>query len=167
MTDEEFDRYATGRYRDLVSFYDRRAQRNKFWHRMCSVFVIVVSGFLAPAIATGMLSSHRTAGGFLSASVVIVTAISSHFQFNQNWLRYRRTWDALEREVSFRNAGVNEYRTTADRNGLFVERVEALASDEGNEWFERHIRTQERFEAISSDSTGGAITPESRSRKGK
>ena len=144
MTDEEYERYLNGRYSHLVGFYDKRAQENKRWHRACSVFIIVVSGILAPLISTGLLSKHPMIGGFLSASVVIATAISSHFQFNETWLNYRKTWDALKREPYLRDARVADYVNVADRNALFVERIESVASEEGNEWLGRHIRRQEQ-----------------------
>ena len=153
MTDEEYEQYLKERYRQLVGFYDERAQQNKRWHRACSVFIIAVSGALAPLISTGVLLKHPMIGGFLSASIVIVTAIGSHFQFNENWLNYRKTWDALRREPHLRDARVADYVNAADRNALFVERVESIASDEGTEWLGRHIRRQEHPGA-SSAATG-------------
>jgi hypothetical protein len=131
------------RYKKLVTFYDDRAQSNKRSHRICSVFIIVVSGALAPLIATGLLLSHPIVGGFLSASIVIVAALTSSFQFNENWLNYRKTWDALQREPYLRDAGIGDYEKAADRNAIFVERIEAIASEEGQEWIGRHIRRQE------------------------
>lgn len=143
MTDEEYEKYLSTRYNQLVTFYDNRAQQNKLGHRVCSVFIICVSGILAPLIATGVLLRHPILGGFLSASVVIVTAITSTFQFNENWLSYRKTWDTLRREPHLRDARVGDYANAADRNGLFVERVETIASDEGTDWFSRHVTQQE------------------------
>ena len=154
MTDEEYEQYLKGRYSRLVAFYDRRAQENKRWHRICSVFIIVVSGILAPLISTGLLSKHPMIGGFLSASVVVATAVNSHFQFNENWLNYRRTWDALMREPFLRDAQVGDYANAADRNALFVERVESIISEEGNEWLGRHIRRQEQPSGNLGPGTG-------------
>jgi hypothetical protein len=83
-------------------------------------------------------------GGFLSASVVVATAIESHFQFNENWLTYRATWDALQREPQLRAARIGEYADAPDSNVLFVQRVEAIVSEQGSEWLARHRRLQER-----------------------
>ena len=143
MSDEEYETYLTTRYSRLVAFYDKRAQQNKRGHRVCSLFIIGVSGILAPLIATGVLLRHPMLGGFLSASVVIATAISSHFQFNENWLSYRKTWDILNREPHLRDGRVGDYANAPDRNRLFVERVETVASDEGIEWFSRNLKKQE------------------------
>jgi hypothetical protein len=164
VTDEEYEKYLSTRYSQLVAFYDKRAQQNKLGHRVCSVFIIGVSGILAPLIATGVLLRHPILGGFLSASVVMATAIGSNFQFNENWLSYRRTWDTLRREPHLRDARVGDYVSATDRNGLFVERVEAIASDEGTDWFTRQVRQQEHPSgartgpAATSAATGDAPT---------
>jgi hypothetical protein len=163
MTDEEYEKYLSTRYQQLVAFYDKRAQQNKLGHRVCSVFIIGVSGILAPLIATGVLLRHPILGGLLSASVVMATAIGSNFQFNENWLSYRKTWDTLRREPHLRDARVGDYVNAVDRNGLFVERVEAIASDEGIDWFSRHVRQQEHPSGARNGpadaAAGGAAAP--------
>ncbi len=144
MTDEEYAKYVDTRFKKLIGYYDQRSQQNKRWHRVCSVLVIGISGTLAPLISTGVLLNHKITGGLLSASIVVVTAIAAHFQFNENWLAYRATWDALQREPHLRDARIGEYADAADRNSLFVQRVEAMVSEQGSEWLSRHRRLQER-----------------------
>jgi len=131
--------------------------------RVCSLFIIGMSGILAPLIGAGALLKHEMLGAFMSASVVIATAITSHFQFNENWLGYRRTWDALKREPFLRDACVGDYANTTDRNLLFVQRVEAVASDEGAEWYGRHLRQQEQ--SVSADTASGKSASSSKERE--
>jgi hypothetical protein len=142
LTDQEFEEYLNTKYKKLIGFYDRRSIWNKRGYRICSVFVIVVSGLLAPLIGTGSLSKHEMVGALISASIVVVSAILAHFQFNENWLSYRATWDALEREPHLRIAGIGEYEGAMDRNSVFVNRVEAIAAREGSEWLGRHSHVQ-------------------------
>lgn len=144
MTDDEFQEYLSGRFKRLSNYYDDHAQTNKRWHRVSSVVIIVVSAALVPLISTGILNKHPLFGGVLSATVVVATAIGAHFQFNENWLTYRATWDALQREPELRSACVGEYTDAPDRNALFVQRVEAIVSEQGSDWLSRHRRTQER-----------------------
>jgi hypothetical protein len=162
VTDEEYRSYLNDRYETLLSFYDKRARANKGGYRVCSVFIIAMSGILAPLIGTGALLKHPTLGAFMSASVVIATAITSYFQFNENWLSYRRTWDVLKREPYLRDAVAGDYSAAVDRNVLFVERVESIASDEGAEWYRRHVRQQERSGATPPQST---VTPATKAQK--
>jgi uncharacterized protein DUF4231 len=112
VTDEEYENYLSTRYKDLIDFYDKRALQNKLGHRLCSLFIIGMSGVLAPLIATGALSRRPLLGGFMSASVVIATAITSHCQFNENWLTYRKTWDSLKREPHLRDARIGPFMNT-------------------------------------------------------
>jgi len=153
MTDDEFKQYLETRYKQLLDYYDKRAVKNKVGYRVCSLFIIIVSGLLAPLIGTGSLSLHKMAGALISASIVVVSAILAHFQFNENWLSFRATWDALQREPHLRNAGIGEYQSAIDRNSLFVSRVEAFTSREGSEWLGRHSR-KERERGPGSDSGG-------------
>jgi hypothetical protein len=144
VSDQEFQEYLKGRFETLVKYYDNRSKSNKRWHRVCSVLIILISASLVPIVSTGVLADHRVIGGVLAASVVVATAIGAYFQFNENWLNYRATWDALQREPHLRIAGVGEYYESKDRNSLFVQRVEAIVSEQGSEWLSRHKRMQER-----------------------
>ncbi len=150
MTDDEYQKYLKDRYETLLAFYDTRAQQNKLGYRVCSVFIIGMSGVLAPLIGSGALLKHPMLGAFMSASVVVATAITAHYQFNENWLGYRRTWDALKREPYLHDARVGDYGSVSDSNILFVQRVEAIASDEGADWYGRHVRQKEQPTSANS-----------------
>lgn len=144
MSDQEFQEYLNTRYQDLLSFYDRRSVQNKRGFRALSLFVIVTSGLLAPLIGTGVLADRRMIGALLSASIVVASAMLAHFQFNENWLSYRATWDALQREPHLRNARIGDYEDAVDRNSLFVKRVEAISAREGGDWLKRHKATDDK-----------------------
>lgn len=47
------------------------------------------------------------------------------FKFEENWINYRTTCETLKKEINFFNAGIDEYKDSQDREGLFVKRVEA------------------------------------------
>jgi hypothetical protein len=74
----------------------------------------------------------------IAPTVAIATGIAAHFSFHENWLNYRATWDALKHEQYLRNGNIHEYGESKDRNALFVARVEALISSEGEVWLSRH-----------------------------
>ena len=139
MSDEEFQEYLDGRYTQALRFYDCRARLNKLGYRVCSIYIIVASASLSPLIVTDDPLFKSVAGVF-SATIVVVTALMSHFQFQENWLSYRSSWDALRREPHLHSARLGDYGTAIDRNALLVERVETLLSREGAEWLSRHVR---------------------------
>ncbi len=137
MNDQEFGEYRDGRYAQAVGFYDRRARQNKFWYALLSTYVVVASASVSvlTQVDGGGL---KTAVTVLATSVTIGAAVLGLFQFQQNWLSYRATWDALQREPHLRTAGLGEYSDATDRNALFVERVEGLLARESAEWLARH-----------------------------
>jgi len=137
MNDDEFNKYVSTRYQKMLEFYDKEAVLNKRYYKWCSVYVIVASFLLAPIVSID-LGRWRLLVAILSSSIGMAAALSAHFKFHENWLRYRSTWDCLQHEHSLHKARVGAYRNATDPNGLFVEHVEAIFAKEGSEWFEAH-----------------------------
>jgi hypothetical protein len=77
-----------------------------------------------------------------SVLVAILAAAQKTFKFEENWMNYRTTCETLKKEIHLYKAGVAEYSTANDKEGLFVERVEALISRENTLW----LITSERSE---------------------
>jgi len=138
MNLEEITGYRENRLNGLRTFYDKKAVHNKCGHQICSSYIIISSAIIPVLIATGVLETHRLAGSLASGTIVAVTAWAAHAQYHLNWLRYRRTWDALNREENLFLAHVGVYQDTETCNCRFVERVEELADIEGRDWESRH-----------------------------
>jgi hypothetical protein len=140
MTDQEFEEYRDTRYADALNYYDKRANRNQIYHRICSIYILVSSIAIAPILMLDQFleGCSRIITTILAPTIAIATGIASHFDFYENWLNYRATWDALRHELHLRNANIQEYGASTDRNALFVARVEALISSEGEAWLSRH-----------------------------
>lgn len=139
MKDAGADNYLNGRFAEALDFYDARAMWNKKWYRRLSLYIIVVSGGLSPLVAFGAPVAHwRALAAVLSASIVVVSAVLGHFKFHENWLSFRGSWDALQREREHYKAHAGDYRRASDPDALFVERVEALLARESAEFFLRH-----------------------------
>lgn len=146
MTDHDFILYKDGRYKEALNFYDDRANKNRFWYRVCSVYVLIVSVAIAPIlllivkpIALGVLIlDGKTIAAILSPTVAIVTGIVAHYRCHDNWLRYRAAWDALKHEVHWHDAQVGPYVNASDKHAQFVERVESIILNEGSDWLACH-----------------------------
>lgn len=63
-------------------------------------------------------------------------------------LSYRGSWDALERERRFYETGAGPYKLTADKGVLFVERVEAIKTREGADFFARHAKGEDQAQKL-------------------
>lgn len=139
MTDEEFAIYRDGRYEKALEYYDDRAKRSKFGYRFCSIYVLVVSVAITPILTTNLISREIAViiVALLAPTAAIAAGIAAHFQFHENWLSYRATWDTLKHELHWRDAQVYDYKDAQDRNAHFVERVEVTISQEGCDWLKR------------------------------
>jgi hypothetical protein len=139
MERTEFEKYLKERYEDQVDWYDRKAQAMKKTYGRVQMLVIVLAALTTVAAAVG--TSVGSAGSIskwvtvaISALVTIFTALLNTFKYKETWLNYRGTFDALKRERSFYLAQVGDYGKAADREGLFVLRVEAIFAQESAEW---------------------------------
>jgi len=142
MTDEEFNQYISSRYQERLEFYDKRAIQNKRGYRCFSIYIIAVSLILAPILSLDF-GKWRLLTAMITSSIGIAAALLSHFKFQENWLRYRSTWDCLKRELSLHKAKVGPYKNIVDVNNLFIERVEAIFAKEGSEWISKQSYDEE------------------------
>ena len=69
-----------------------------------------------------------------SVLVAILATSLETFKFEENWVNYRTTCETLKKEIHFLDAGIDEYKDSQDKEGLFVKRVEALISRENTLW---------------------------------
>jgi len=148
MTDEKLKEYMDNQFARVLTFYDVRSVMYKRWYRILSVYVIVVSAILAPFVAFAPAGlGWRIASAVISASIVIATSLLSQFKCHENWLSYRASWDALNREQRYHSAEIQDYKASQDKNALFVERVEAILTREGAEFYARHLKCDEQSKA--------------------
>lgn len=137
MTDADFKAYRDGRYTKMLKYYDDKAVLSKRLHRACSLYILFMSAAISPMVL--MFKEHAQAiAAVLSPTITLVTAMAGQFHFNDNWLRYRGVWDALNHEIHFHDAKLDAYATSDDPHRLFVERVETLIAQEGREWLRCH-----------------------------
>jgi hypothetical protein len=152
MTDEEFEAYRAGRYSGILEFYDLRAIANQKRYHFCSVYVLVVSVAIAPILAIDLLAVNwgKIIAAILSPTVALVNSVATHFKYHDNWLSYRATWDALNRELAFRNAAIGSYENCKDRNAVFVARVEEAITKEGSNWYSRQAKEPSKGDSSPS-----------------
>ena len=61
---------------------------------------------------------------------------------NENWITYRTTCETLRKEINFYEASIQGYDAVADKEALFVERVESLISREHTLWVTTHEKEE-------------------------
>lgn len=142
MTEDQFVEYRDGRYAALLTFYDNRAISNQRGFRICALWILVVSLSITPLISfNNALSGWGNAiAELLSTTIALAAGLNAHFQYHENWLRYRAAWDVLRHEQALCTAGVGEYSDKDNRYALFVEKIEAIVAQEGSSWRRTHFQ---------------------------
>lgn len=145
MDDAAIKKYLAEDYAKACKFYDDRANTSKRSYRALSIYLIAASAVLTPLVALAPdQQCWRIAAAALSATLAVATGLLAHLKSHENWLSYRASWDALERERRLFETGCGPYRSTSDKGSLFVERVETLLAKEGTDFFARHASAEKR-----------------------
>ena len=123
--------YAWERLEDQLGWYERNSARQKSWFQRLKVVQIVVAAAIPVAAGAGA-SAWIT--GSLGALIVVLEGVQQLFQFQQNWVGYRATAEALKREKSYYLSRAGPYADVARPGTLLAERVEGLVSQEHSAW---------------------------------
>lgn len=151
-----FEHYRASRYEPAVAWYDSKALHNQQMYRRVQ-WVLAASIFLTPVfIGFGFLVPHEyrwfkmlplTTSGIVAAA----SALQGWFKFEQLWLNYRATCEALRREVHLYDAGIGDYASPAPfPEKAFVTKVEALIAREADQWQEV-VRSKEQANCVAPD----------------
>jgi hypothetical protein len=118
------------RLEDQISWYDRRSGDNQRRYKWLKLLEIAVAASL-PVVAA--VHSPVWVTGGLAAVVVVLEGAQHLFQFQQNWITYRSTAEALKHERYLYLANAGPY-TEGDRHRQLAERLEGLISQEHAQW---------------------------------
>ena len=75
--------------------------------------------------------------GGLAAVIVVLEAVQHLYQFQEHWITYRSTAEALKHEQYLYLATAGPY-TEEDRHRQLAERIEGLVSQEHAKWTTSH-----------------------------
>jgi hypothetical protein len=144
---DAFEEYLGSRYRDQVAWYDRKSVYNSKCFKSLQWGTIILASLTPVVIAISFETSSNLAKWvpiITSVLVAIFASAQKTFKFEENWINYRTTCETLKKEVHLYKAGVGEYSTAQDKEGLFVERVEGLISRENTLWLVTSERSEKK-----------------------
>jgi hypothetical protein len=118
------------RLEDQLKWYDGKAGYNQRRYKWLKVLEIAVAASL-PVVAA--VHSPVWVTGGLAAVVVLLEGIQHISQYQEHWVTYRATAEALKNERYLYLAKAGPY-AGKDRDRLLAERVEALLSQEHTKW---------------------------------
>ncbi|MDZ7751424.1 MAG: DUF4231 domain-containing protein [Gammaproteobacteria bacterium] len=131
--DEEH--YLRDRLEDQIEWYDAKSQWNQKWFKRLQVFQLIAAAsipFLAGYIAPDGFWRKFTVG-VLGLTIAAAGAVAGFYKFQENWIEYRTTCEALRHEKYLFLTKTEPY--DAERPfDLLVKRVEAQISKENSNW---------------------------------
>jgi Protein of unknown function (DUF4231) len=127
------------RLEDQLRWYEERSAHDKVWYQSLKVTQIVTAAAI-PVVAG--LGAKASVAGALGAVVVVLEALQQLFQFQQNWIGYRGTAEALRREQQLYISQAGPYTGAPRPAALLAERVEDIVAAEHTAW-SAHMQTSE------------------------
>lgn len=133
MEKDKFESFLDGRYKEQLSWYDTKSQKNKQAYQAFQWGVVIASATL-PALIVALPESLKWISVVLSIVLAIGTTALKTFKFQEIWINYRTIAETLKKEKVFFDAEIGDYADSENPELLFVERVENLISRENSLW---------------------------------
>jgi hypothetical protein len=123
------------------TWYGDKSQKNRTTYvRLKSTQLILAAAIPVVSVAAASNPQRWTSAG-LGALIGIVEGFLQLGQYQQNWLLYRATREALKREEFLYSAGAGPYAGADNKDGLYIERCDAIMSGENSKWLATQQQT--------------------------
>lgn len=144
--------YIDKRIEDQIEWLDAKSTWNQRLFKRLR-FAEIVMGSLIPVLAGLELPElvGKALVALLGASIAIVAAAISLWRFQELWVQYRATAEALKREKHIFLTRTSPY-DGEDRFPLLVSRVEALLATENASWSQ--VANAPRPGAVPAEASG-------------
>jgi hypothetical protein len=119
------------RLHDQLRWYEDKCTHNRRWFQTLKVMQLVIAAAIPVIAAVG---ASAAIGGALGAIIVVLEGMQQLFQFQQNWITYRTTAEALKHEQFLYLAEAGPYTAAPRPLALLAERVEGLMAREHASW---------------------------------
>jgi hypothetical protein len=115
-------------------WYGDKSQKNRtIYARLKGTQIVLAAAIPVVSVAAASDAQRWTSAG-LGALIGIVEGFLQLGQYQQNWLLYRATREALKREEFLYGAGAGPYAGVAAKDELYIERCDAIMSGENAKW---------------------------------
>jgi hypothetical protein len=122
------------RLEDQIGWYSRKSVENQRLYKWLKLLEIAVAASL-PVVAA--VHSPVWVTGGLAAVIVVLEGAQHLYQYQEHWITYRSTAEALKHERYLYLAQAGWYAGD-DRHGQLAERLEGLISREHAQWTISH-----------------------------
>jgi hypothetical protein len=138
---------------DQIGWYGRNSKTAQLRYKFLKIIQVIVAA-LIPLIAVFPVPEpiSKWAVALLGLIVLIVEAVQQLNQYQENWISYRSTCEALKHEKYLFLAGAGPYAGTGKQLALLADRIEGLISQEHAKWVSAQQGTAARDNAEAEPS---------------
>ena len=130
------DNYLKNRVDDQIDWFNKKSSYNQKMYKRLQLASIIAAALIP--FFTGYLAQDdllKYVVGMLGVLVTVFAGMNSLFKYQEIWISYRTTCEALQYEKYLFVTGTKPYNTQGSFN-LLVERVESILSNENSNWSE-------------------------------
>ena len=121
------------RLEDQIAWYDRKSLGNQRAYKRIKITEILAAAII-PFVAGVRLPHTGILTGGLGVLITVLEGVLHLNQYQQNWINYRSTCEALKHEKYTYLGKAAPYASVPDPHALLAERVESLVSQEHAKW---------------------------------
>ena len=134
------------------SWYGERARQSRSRYILLKSTQILFAAAIPVVAVAGLSNTQRWATAILGTLIGVIEGLIQLGQYQQHWLLYRATREALKREEFLHSAKAGPYAGVPDPDRLYFERCDSIISGENSKW----LVSQEQA-GSKKDSTQGKI----------
>ncbi|HYG82906.1 MAG TPA: DUF4231 domain-containing protein [Pyrinomonadaceae bacterium] len=120
------------RLEDQIRWYDKSSSYNQRMFKWLKTMTIVAA--VAIPLGVGLGERFAIISGVLGALIALIEGVQQLNQYQQNWITYRSTCEALKHEKYLFLANAGPYASAENPKTLLAERVESQVSQEHAKW---------------------------------
>src|SRR5271166_1320330 len=118
---------------DQIAWYDNKSSKCQHNYKRIKLTEIIAAALIPFVVGAHIPYAAWIAGG-LGVLITVLEGVLQLYQYQQIWVAYRATSEAMQHEKFIYLAKGGPYATAADPHALLAERVEALGSQENSKW---------------------------------
>jgi hypothetical protein len=129
------------RLEDQISYYDAKSSRCQKSYKGIKLVEIISAALIPFLAALHVADTHdyvkaafAIATALLGVLITILEGVLQLQQYQQIWVTYRATCEALKHEKYTYIAKAGVYASAADPRALLAERIETIGSQENTKW---------------------------------
>jgi hypothetical protein len=118
---------------EQIDWYDKKSSHCQRYYKRIKLTEIIAAALIPFVVGAHIPYAAWVAGG-LGVLITILEGVLQLYQYQQIWVAYRATAEAMKHEKFIYLAKAGLYATATDPRALLAERIEALGSQENSKW---------------------------------